>query len=259
MKLGLVTYNLARRWDVDTIIKNCAKTGFEGVELRTTHAHKVEVDLTATQRKAVRKKFEDSPVDLYGLGTACEFHSHERHIVEKNIKEAKAFLDLAKDVGAEGIKVRPNGLATKHGIPEGDTIKQIGEAFAQCAEYAQGIGLKIWMEVHGRDTSDPRRMRAILDAANHPNAKICWNSNNTDMDRDGKIDWSLALIGKDIVSVHMRDLYLDYPFVDLFAYLLKNEYQGYTSAEIPDNNDGVRIMRYYRALWLQLVDDAKAA
>ena len=43
MKLGLVTYNMAKDWDVPTIIKNCQDTGFEGVELRTTHAHKVEV------------------------------------------------------------------------------------------------------------------------------------------------------------------------------------------------------------------------
>src|SRR5438874_12179260 len=36
-KLGLVTYELAKDWDIDTIIKNCEATGFEGVELRTTH------------------------------------------------------------------------------------------------------------------------------------------------------------------------------------------------------------------------------
>ncbi|MGB7593927.1 MAG: hypothetical protein WBO19_22085, partial [Terriglobia bacterium] len=28
--LGLVTYNLAVNWDIETIIKNCEKTGFEG-------------------------------------------------------------------------------------------------------------------------------------------------------------------------------------------------------------------------------------
>ena len=28
LKLGLMTYNLAKDWDIDTIIKNCAETGF---------------------------------------------------------------------------------------------------------------------------------------------------------------------------------------------------------------------------------------
>ena len=44
MHLGLVTYNLAQDWDIPTIIKNCEAAQFEGVELRTGHAHKVEVD-----------------------------------------------------------------------------------------------------------------------------------------------------------------------------------------------------------------------
>ena len=42
MKLGLVTYNLANEWDLETIEKNCTETGFEGVELRTGHGHGVE-------------------------------------------------------------------------------------------------------------------------------------------------------------------------------------------------------------------------
>ena len=46
MHLGLVTYNLAADWDVRTIIKNCEAAEFEGVELRTSHAHKIEVNLS---------------------------------------------------------------------------------------------------------------------------------------------------------------------------------------------------------------------
>src|ERR1041384_3359437 len=50
MKLGIVTYNIAKDWDLPTIIKNCATTRFQGVELRTGHAHGVEVRLNPGQR-----------------------------------------------------------------------------------------------------------------------------------------------------------------------------------------------------------------
>ena len=43
IRLGTVTYNLAKDWDIPTIIKNCEEAKFDGVELRTTHAHGVEV------------------------------------------------------------------------------------------------------------------------------------------------------------------------------------------------------------------------
>ena len=63
MKLGLVTYNMAKDWDVPTIIEKCVETGFKGVELRTTHAHGVEVELSPSERAAVKRQFHDSPSD----------------------------------------------------------------------------------------------------------------------------------------------------------------------------------------------------
>src|SRR5579863_530012 len=80
--LGLVTYELAKDWDIDTIIKNCEATGFEGVELRTTHKHGVEISLSAAQRAEVKQRFEGSRVRLMSLGTTCEFESPDAAVVE---------------------------------------------------------------------------------------------------------------------------------------------------------------------------------
>src|SRR5215831_14548902 len=69
MKVGIVTYNIAKDWDVPTIIKNCAETRFQGVELRTSHAHGVEVTLNKEQREQVKQQFHNSAVELMGLGS----------------------------------------------------------------------------------------------------------------------------------------------------------------------------------------------
>src|SRR5918994_1415409 len=69
LKLGTVTYNIAKDWDVPTLIKNLSATGFEAVELRTTHKHGVELALPPAARADVRKQFESSPVKIGGLGT----------------------------------------------------------------------------------------------------------------------------------------------------------------------------------------------
>ena len=74
-QLGVVTYNIAKDWDLPTLLKKLEALGYEGVELRTGHAHKVEVDLTPAQRKEVKQRFEDSPVELAGLGSAFEYQS----------------------------------------------------------------------------------------------------------------------------------------------------------------------------------------
>ena len=47
MKLGLVTYQWAKNWDLPTFIANCEKTGLLGVELHVDHAHGVETKYIA--------------------------------------------------------------------------------------------------------------------------------------------------------------------------------------------------------------------
>src|SRR6185369_10381187 len=96
-------------WDIETILKNREASHFEGVELRTSHAHKVEVNLTPQQREEVRKRFKDSSVQLMGLGSAFDYHTPDPDKLKKDIAATKDYIVLAHDVGATGIKVRPNG------------------------------------------------------------------------------------------------------------------------------------------------------
>src|SRR5262245_8221488 len=73
--LGTISYNIGSTWDLATLLSACKTTGFGCVELRTSHAHKVEPDLTADQRRDVKKQIEDSGVRLWGFGSVCEFHA----------------------------------------------------------------------------------------------------------------------------------------------------------------------------------------
>ena len=80
LKLGVMTYHLARDWDIETIISNLTETGFQSVELRTTHAHGVEVSLTAEERAEVKKRFEDSALEAISLASAFQYHSPSIYI-----------------------------------------------------------------------------------------------------------------------------------------------------------------------------------
>lgn len=248
MKLGLVTYNLAKDWDVPTLISRCTQARFQGVELRTTHAHGVEVSLTPAQRAEVRKRFADSPVELFSLGSAFDYHTPDAARLRRDIEATKAYLQLAHDVGASGIKVRPNDLPK--GVAEEVTLSQIGRSLRELGEAAQGLGLVIRLEVHGNQTSSLPRIRRILDQAGHPAVGACWNSNQTDLAGAG-FDANFDLVRDRIIEVHLRDLFLaEYPFRQLFQRLAESGYRGYTLAEIPESPDPVRVMQYFRGLWL---------
>jgi sugar phosphate isomerase/epimerase len=251
MRLGTVTYNLAKDWDVPTIIKNCEEAMFEGVELRTTHAHGVEVNLTKPQREEVKKRFQNSKVQLMGLGSAFDYHTPDQAKLRRDIEATKEYMVLAQDVGASGVKVRPNGLPKE--VPVEKTLEQIGRSLRELGEFGQGLGVAIRVEVHGAGTSLLPNIKTIMDAAGHKNVGVTWNSNDTDLEGKG-FDHNFNLVKDKILCVHMRDLFVEYPFRKLFTRLNEIGFNGFCLAEIPVSTDAPRVMKYYRALWLAYQD-----
>lgn len=251
MKLGMVTYMWGAMWDLPTLIGNCEATGFEGVELRTTHAHGVEVSLSRQERLDVRKRFADSPVECVGLGSACEYHSTDGAVVARNVELTRQFVVLAHDVGASGVKVRPNGL--NEGEDPRRTIERIGKALQECGRFAEGYGQEIRVEVHGRGTQAPPVMAEIMKAADHPGVRVCWNSNPGET-VNGSLKPSFDLLKGYLGRVvHIHDLHdRTYPYRELFALLRNNGFEGYTLSESPATDDPLRVMRYYKALWEEL-------
>lgn len=248
MRLGIVTYNIAKDWTIEAVIKNCEEAGFQGVELRTTHAHGVEVSLNPAQRADVKKRFRDSKVELMGLGSAFEYHTPDQARLRKEIEATKEYIVLAQDVGASGVKVRPNGLPKEVSVDK--TLEQIGRSLRELGEFGKEHGVQIRLEVHGAGTSLVPNIKKIMDAADHPNVGVCWNSNQSDLEGAG-FDANFNLVKEKIVSVHMRDLYLDeYPFRRLLQRLNESGFTGYCLAEIGESKDPVRVLRYFRALWL---------
>ncbi len=247
-KLGLVTYNLAKDWDIDTIIRNCEATGFEGVELRTAHKHGVEPSISRERRVEVRQRFANSKVRLVSLGSTCEFESPDPAVIRQNIETARAFCQLARDLGCLGVKVRPNGFP-----PDSDHAKvldQIGHALHECGDIAHQNGVEIWLEVHGRETQDPPNIHRIMQVCNHPSVGICWNSNPTDV-VNGSVRQSFELLKKWLRSCHINDLdRKDYPWRELFTLFRGAGYNRYTFCEIGEPScEPIRFMNYYHALW----------
>ena len=254
LRLGLVTYNWGKSWDVPTVIRNCAETGFEGVELRSTHQHGVEISLNQLQRAEVRRQFRDSAVELMGLGSACEYHSSDPNQLKRNIEETRAFLQLSHDVGATGVKVRPNGLPKDVAVEK--TIEQIGRSLNEVAKTAADLNQQIRVEVHGRDTSELPIMKAIMDVADHPAVGVCWNCNQADLNGKG-FQHNFDLVQDRMATVHIHDLRNDqYPWPELFERLKNLDTPSFTGWTLLE--DGkipaaiVASMHENTKLWKQL-------
>jgi sugar phosphate isomerase/epimerase len=250
MKLGAVTYNVLKDWDLETVIRQLEGAGFEAVELRTTHKHGVEPSLGVQERATVKNRFAQSKVRLLSYGSVAEFHSPDPAVRRKHVEDAKAFCDLARDTGALGVKVRPNGFPD--GVAKEQTIENIAVCLKELGDYAKVRGAEIWLEVHGRETQLPPACAAIMKRTNHPAVGLCWNSNPTDV-LEGSVKRSFEMLRPWIKSCHINELANDrYPWRELFSLLRGSGYDRYLLMEVGESKEPERFLRYYRALWQEL-------
>ena len=234
MHFGLVTYLWGKDMQLGELLANCEKAGVLGVELRTEHKHGVEPTLSKTEREEVRKRFEDSPVELVGYGSNCEYHSEDAAKVKENIEQTKKYIELMHDCGGTGVKVKPNGFPKN--VAREKTIEQIGKALNEVAAYGEGYGQSIRVEVHGGGTSELPVIRDIFKVADHSNAYVCWNCNEQDLIGDG-LEANFNMV-KDRFgdTVHIREMNVgDYPYADLMKLFVNMDYSGWILLEARTN------------------------
>ncbi len=257
MFFGLVTYQWGKDWNLPTLLKNCEKAAVLGVELRTTHAHGVEPSLTAKQRQEVKKRFGDSPVVLAGLGSNERFDNPDAAVVKRAIEASKKFLVLSHDVGSTGVKVKPDRFHP--GVPREKTIAQIGKALNTLGDFAGGYGQKVRLEVHGQCAQLPT-IKAIMEAADHENVVLCWNSNAQDLEGDG-LEANFKLVQKHLGStLHVRELESpNYPYAKLIKLLVDAKYAGWVMLEASSQpKDRVAALAAQGRLFRKLLKQAQS-
>lgn len=253
MKFGLVTYQWGKDWDLPTLIRNCEETGYDAVELRTEHAHGVETTLNAAQRSEVKQRFSDSPVTCVGYGSNFQFHDPDQKELQWNIEQTKEYIQLCKDIGATGLKVKPNTLPAE--VPKEKTIAQIAASLNEVGKFAKDYGQLIRVEAHGRYTAELPNMKAIFDQVTEDNVKICWNSNPVDLNPPG-LEENFNMVKKwigDTVHVHTLNTG-EYPYEELFSLLSGINYDGWILLEEGvEPEDKVAAMKEQKSVFNEMI------
>lgn len=252
LKLGIMTYNLGKDWDIDTIIKNCTETGWVHAELRTTHKHGVEVTLSKQERAEVKERFKDSPMEAISLASAFQYHFTDQSELRKNIEGTKEYLQLAADVGAIGIRVFPNAFL--EGVNREKTMEQIGKSLADVGEFGHNLGVDVRVCVHGNGTNSVPVIKKIIDYSQSPYVYVNWNCDATDVQGEGLVA-NFNSVKDRIKGVHLHDMTDEkYPYRLFFKLLSESGYKGYCNAEVDESCEPIKFMKYYRALFLALQD-----
>ncbi len=250
MRLGLLSYNIAKHWDLPTFLEKAKEIGFEGVEFRVdlNHGHGVELDRTKEERRRIRELCKEAGVAICGLGSGCRYDSPDPKVLQENIDRTKRLLQLTADVGAPGLKVVGNNFHEAEGIPKEQTIKQVAMAMRQCGLFAKDLGVDLRFEMHGDFNYWEYAVRVVRGAGDG-RVGLIYNSDRRDV-VNGSVAETLKRVIPYVTHIHMRDLIApEYPHREMLQIFKRAGYRGYCVAEIPESADPVRVLNYYVALW----------
>ena len=254
-RFGFTTYQWGKDWDIPTLIANCSKARAFGVELRTSqsYAHGVELDLDTQQRREVRKKFEDSPVQLIGIATGERYDWPDAAKLEEAIENTKGYIKLSRDIGSSGVRVFPNSF--HDGVPKEKTIEQISNSMNIVGAFAGDYGQQVRLEAHGNVGELPT-LRAIMDRVEEPSVRIKLNSDKRDIKGNGFVH-NFNLV-KDFLgdTLHLHNLKdSSFPYQIQMDLLVKMRWKGWQLLEVSDKvPDRVLALIEQRRIWDSLLD-----
>lgn len=234
MKLCLLTYLIARQWDLDRIIKAARTCGFAGIELRVDagHAHGIDLECTAAERRAIRDRIEDAYLEVACLGTSARFEAAEPSLRQAVVERTKRYIELAADLGCGRIRVFGNDVP--EGVRRDDCVCYVGESLRTLGEFAEPFGVDVLLEMHGQFNYFGFCLPAV-GTARHPRVGLVYNCDPRDLVA-GSVSSIYSRVRRWIRHVHMHEFDLPFPYPELIGLLKADSYEGYFSAEIEFEN-----------------------
>ncbi|MEV7004998.1 sugar phosphate isomerase/epimerase family protein [Streptosporangium sp. NPDC051022] len=230
MKFSLLSYQIAKSWDLDTMIEKAKKHGFAALEFRAEYdqSHGVELETTLEQRRAIRQRIQAAYLEVAGVSCSQRFESTDPRVRAEAVERSKGFADLAADLEAGWVRVCGNTIPD--GVDKDTAVAYVAESLAEVADHCAGRGVDLLLEMHGEFNNWNYCLKA-LELAGRDNIGLLYNSDVRDLVY-GSIEPTFDRVKHLIRHVHLHDLASGYPYEELLGLLRASGFDGYVSPEI---------------------------
>lgn len=195
-------------WDFATLVAKAKEYGYQGIELRGLEGqmHLPLAPQIAGNPQKIAKLMRDTGVELICLSTGCAFHMRDPREVSESQILAREYVDLASKLecpfvrvfGAEIPKAKFFGYERRE-----EALARIARSLRELGEYAAPRRVTVLIENSG-DFVDSAAMWYLVDAADSPAVKCCWNPMAA-LTRGERPTTSIPRLGAQIGLVHLSD------------------------------------------------------
>ncbi|RYY20550.1 MAG: sugar phosphate isomerase/epimerase [Chitinophagaceae bacterium] len=231
-------------WTFEQIIKFAVDYKYQGIEIRTIQR---EIDITKIREfadaniKSTKKILADNKIKLVDLGSSAAMHHTEKVARQKNIDDAKRYIDLAEKLDCPYIRVFPNNL------PKDDSrqavLDLIVSGLNELGAYAKNSNVTVLMESHG-DLVSKADLVYVMEKVDTKKIGLIWDIMNAWAVTKESPAEVYPAINRYIHHVHVKDGLIrdgkvqyrilgrgEAPIREAIQSLQKGGYKGYYSFE----------------------------
>ncbi len=166
-------------WTFPAIMDFAKKNGYTGIEVRGIQK---EMDLPKcpafSDAEAIAntlRQMGDHGLKFVNLGSSAELHHADAATRQKNLDEARRFIDLAQQLHCPYIRVFPNKLPKEQ--DKKASFDLIISGLKELGEYARHSGVVVLMETHG-DLVVSTEIEQIMQSVDDRNTGLIWDVYN---------------------------------------------------------------------------------
>lgn len=232
-------------WTFGNIVNFAAENKYDGIELRGIQR---QLDLTKCKEfsnpeniKASIRLMEQKDLRFVDLGSSAALHYSDITERNKNMDEAKRFIDLAHQLKCPYIRVFPNNLPKDR--DRDMNLEIISKGLLELGAYAKGSDVTVLMETHG-DLIESADIEKIMQSAEHIQVGLIWDIVNMWSRTKEPPGQVYVQLKKYIRHTHIKDVKIingkeqytflgegDAPVFEAIDILYKGGYTGYYSFE----------------------------
>lgn len=209
MKLSVMTLGCPT-WDLDTILANAGKYGYDGIDFRGLQS---EIDITklpafTTGIAGTKRKIADAGLEVSGISSSLNVCDPAKR--QANLDEAHRTIPVAMALGAKNIRLFGGGpVGTGPGQLSHQDAAKIGRECIEAILALPGADSLSWnFETHDHWIKSTD-CKLLLDVINNPAFGACWDMGHTSRIGGESPEQTYAAIGPRVRYAHVKDAIFD--------------------------------------------------
>jgi len=203
------------KWDLETVVANARKMGFDGIDFRGLGPHtwdseagtwaNLDMDITrnplfTTGLATTKQLISDAGLEVSAVSTGAFL---ARKDAASALDEARRYIDLAAALDSGIVRVF-GGSYEKQGLSPEDARTVLAENLSTLAAQAEDAGVTVALETHDA-WIDARDVKAVMDMVESAAIGVLWDTHHPYRLKGEPPETTWELLGDRIVYTHVKD------------------------------------------------------